>query len=82
MVKKIMVVAFLAFLLLPAVSSEAVLINYDGTGFNYPTQILGYYSGLDGSPVHSSGFMWLASAADLGRRKDRQYERSAGAQRW
>ena len=39
--------------------AEAVLINYDGTGFQYPTQILGYYSGLDGNPVHSSGFMWL-----------------------
>ena len=39
--------------------AEAVLINYDGTGNNWPTNIGGYYSGLAGSPVHSPGFMWL-----------------------
>ena len=58
MAKKLIILAFMALVLLSG-NAEAVLINYDGTGFNYPTQILGYYSGLDGSPVHSSGFMWL-----------------------
>src|SRR3989344_2728677 len=58
MMKKIVILALLAFVLLPG-TSEAVLIDYDGTGFQYPTQILDFYDSLDGSPVHSSGFMWL-----------------------
>lgn len=58
--KKVFLVVILALAVVSiAGTSEAVLINYDGTGFDYPTQILGYYSGLAGSPVHSSGFMWL-----------------------
>jgi hypothetical protein len=44
-------------------SADAVLINYDGTGNSDLTQILGYYSGLDGNPVHSAGFMWLNYAS-------------------
>ena len=40
-------------------AAEAIIINYDGTGNQYPTNIGGYYSGLAGSPVHSPGFMWL-----------------------
>lgn len=40
-------------------TAEAILINYDGTGNQSPTNIGGYYSGLAGSPVHSPGFMWL-----------------------
>lgn len=57
--KRIYSVFILGLLLLTTPVAEAVLINYDGTGFQFPTQILGYYSGLDGSPVHSSGFMWI-----------------------
>ena len=44
-------------------NSEAVLINYDGTGFglvssgDFP-EILNYYAGLAGNPVHS-GFNWV-----------------------
>lgn len=62
--KKILILAVLicSFFLLG--TAEAVIIDYDGTGFGLASggvfpEILDYYSGLPGSPVHSSGFSWL-----------------------
>ena len=57
--KKFFYFFILGFILLFVNKAEAVLINYDGTGHQYPDEILNFYSGLPGSPVHSEGFMWL-----------------------
>ncbi len=57
MKKFVIVLAILGFA--SVVQAATITINYDGTGFDQPTQILGYYSGLPGGPVHSAGFMWL-----------------------
>ncbi len=57
--KKILLAIVLGIALFTSPMAEAVLIDYDGTGNQYPTNILGYYSALPGNPVHSEGFMWL-----------------------
>lgn len=45
---------------LTAGNTHALLyIDYDNTGRQYPDQILDFYAGLPGAPVHSNGFMWL-----------------------
>ena len=63
--KKIAVILVFLFALSAAIgNAEAVLIDYDGTGFGtissqiFP-DILNYYSFLPGHPIHSPGFQWI-----------------------
>jgi hypothetical protein len=57
------ILALLLIVLSFSATSEAVLINYDGTGFGLVSNqtfesILNYYAGLAGNPVHS-GLNWI-----------------------